>query len=136
VAQYNLINNNKVQKGVVSLKRLNYGRHLPAFILLFLAKASANGAMLLNIMDQQLPSNNTDGPAIYRALNELEKSGAVKSDWDTSGPGVAKKWYTITNEGLEQLKQFKVHIEDRKRNLDFFLSECESLNLDERVVEK
>jgi len=118
------------------VKRLNYGRHLPAFILLFLAKAPAHGSLLLNLMEQYLPFNNADSPAIYRALSELEKLEAVESYWDTSGPGAAKKCYTITNKGLEQLKEFKVHIEQRKRNLDFFLSECENLNLGERVVEK
>ena len=118
------------------MQRLNYGRHLPAFILLFLAKAPASGSMLLNMMDQYLPFNNADSPATYRALNELEKSDAVESYWDTSGSGAAKKIYTITNNGLEQLKQFKVHIEQRIKNLDFFLSECESLNLEERLVGK
>jgi len=118
------------------VKRLNYGRHLPAFILLFLAKAPAHGSLLLNLMEQYLPFNNADSPAIYRALNELEKLEAVESYWDTSGPGVAKKCYTITNNGLEQLKQFKVHIEQRKSNLDFFLSECESLKLDDRGAGK
>lgn len=118
------------------MKRLNYGRHLSAFILLFLAKAPAHGSLLLNLMDQYLPFNNADSPAIYRALSELEKLDAVESYWDTSGAGAAKKCYTITNKGLEQLKQFKVHIEQRKRNLDFFLSECENLNLDERGGEK
>jgi PadR family transcriptional regulator PadR len=118
------------------LKKLNYGRHLPAFILLFLAKGPTYGSMLQNMMDLYLPFNNSDSPAIYRALNELEKSEAVSSYWDTEGPGAAKKCYTITNLGLEQLKQFKVHIEQRKKNLDYFLSECESLNLDDRVGEK
>jgi PadR family transcriptional regulator PadR len=127
---------NKVQKGVVYLQRLNNGRHLPAFILLFLAKTPAYGSQLLNMMNQQVPFNNADSPAIYRALNELEKLDAARSYWDTSAPGAPKKCYTITNKGLEQLKEFKVHIEQRKRNLDFFLSECESLKLDERVVEK
>jgi PadR family transcriptional regulator PadR len=121
---------------VVHLQKLNYGRHLPAFILLFLAKAPAYGSQLLNMMDQQLPFNNADGPAIYRALNELEKLEAAQSYWDTSAPGAPKKCYTITNKGLEQLKQFKVHIEERKKNLDFFLSECESLSFDERGDEK
>ena len=127
---------NKTQKGVVHLQKLNYGRHLPAFILLFLAKTPAYGSMLLNMMNQDLPFNNADSPAIYRSLNELEKSEAVESYWDTSAPGAPKKCYTITNKGLEQLKEFKVHIEERKRNLDFFLSECENLNLEERVVKE
>lgn len=114
------------------MQKLNYGRHLPAFILLFLAKAPACGSMLLNMMNQYVPYNNADSPAIYRTLNELEKSDAVESYWDTTGPGAAKKWYTITHTGLEQLKQFKIHIEQRISNLNFFLSECENLNLDER----
>ena len=92
--------------------------------------------MLLNMINQYLPFNNADSPAIYRALNELQKSDDVESYADMSAPGAPKKCYMITNKGLEQLKQFKVHIEQRKRNLDFFLSECEGLNLDERVVKK
>lgn len=112
------------------LIKLNYGRHLPAFILLFLAKGSTYGSMLLNMMEEYLPFNNADSPAIYRALNELEKSEAVNSYWDTSSPGPAKKCYIITNSGLEQLKQFKIDIENRKRNFEFFLSEFESLSFD------
>lgn len=108
--------------------RLNYGRHLPAFILLFLTKEPAHGSMLQSMMDQYLPFNNSDSPAIYRALNELERSGAVEAKWDTSSPGAAKKCYTITSEGLEQLKQFQIDIEQRKRNFDFFLSEYKNLN--------
>jgi len=118
------------------LVRLNYGRHLPAFILLFLAKEPTYGSMLLNKMDKYLPFDNSDSPAIYRALNELEKSGAVKSYWDTSSPGAAKKNYTITSNGLEQLKQFKIDIEQKRKNLDFFLSEYENLNVDHKDGEE
>lgn len=109
------------------LTRLNYGRHLPAFILLFLARESTYGSALLGLMNKNLPFDNSDGPAIYRALNELEKSESVKSCWDTSSPGAAKKCYTITEKGLEQLKVFKNDIEQRKKNFDFFLSEYENL---------
>lgn len=117
------------------MQKLNYGRHLPAFLLIFLAKNPACGSMLKNMMEESIPFNNADSPAIYRALNELEKSGEVSSNWDTSGSGPAKKCYTITKKGLEQLKDFKIHIEQRKKNLDFFLSEFENLNLDKRVIE-
>lgn len=117
--------------GVMELARLNYGRHLPAFILLFLAKEPAYGLTLLNKMEEYLPHNNADGPAIYRALQELEKSGTVKSYWDTSDSGAAKKWYQITNNGFDQLRQFKIDIEQRKKNLEFFLSEYENIVLHE-----
>ena len=113
------------------MARLNYGRHLPAFILLFLAKEPSYGLTLLNKMEERLPYNNADGPAIYRALQELEKSGAVKSYWDTSDTGAAKKWYQITKNGFDQLKQFKSDIEQRKQNLEFFLSEYQNIDLQE-----
>lgn len=117
--------------GVIFLARLNYGRHLPAFILLFLAKEPAYGLTLLNKMEQYLPHNNADAPAIYRALQELEKSEAVESYWDTSEPGAAKKWYRIAKNGFDQLNQFKTDIEQRKKNLEFFLLEYKSLDLQE-----
>ena len=32
-----------------------------------------------------------DTPALYRALNDLEKEEAIEAYWDTSEPGPAKK---------------------------------------------
>ena len=113
------------------MSRLNYGRHLPAFILLFLTKGSTHGSMLLNMMNESMPYLKADGPAIYRALNELEKSDAVKACWDTANPGAARKCYTITEKGRELLKEFRQDIEERKRNFEFFLSELNSLDFKE-----
>ena len=115
---------------MVYLARLNYGRHLPAFILLFLAKEPTYGSMLLNKMEEYLPHNNADSPAIYRTLNDLEQSEAVESQWDTSSPGAAKKYYKITSKGLKELDKFRNDIEQRKKNLEYFLSEYENLKLD------
>jgi len=105
------------------MSKLNYGRHLPAFILLFLAKESTYGSMLLNKMNESMPYIKADGPAIYRALCELEKSDAIEACWDTANPGAARKCYTITKKGHELLKEFKNDIEERKRNFEYFLSE-------------
>ncbi|KJS80988.1 PadR family transcriptional regulator [Desulfosporosinus sp. BICA1-9] len=113
------------------MSRLNYGRHLPAFILLFLAKKCAHGSKLLNKMKESMPYIKADGPAIYRALHELEKSEMIEACWDTTNPGAARKCYTITNKGLEQLKEFKNDIEERKRNFEHFLSEFDRLDLKE-----
>lgn len=105
------------------MQRSNYGRHLPAFILLFLAKEPGYGLILLNKITCSLPFNKTDSAAVYRSLQELEKLNAVESYWDTSEPGPAKKWYKITPIGLQQLTSFKDDIEQRIKNLEFFLSE-------------
>lgn len=118
------------------MRKVNYGRHLPAFILLFLAKEPTYGSMLLSKMEEDLPFYDADSPAIYRALNELEKHGSVSSYWETETPGAAKKYYTITNNGLELLKEFTIDIENRKRNLEFFLKEFKNLNTDKVEVLK
>lgn len=74
-----------------------------------------------------MPFNLIDTPALYRALNDLEKEGAVEAYWDTSEPGPAKKWYKITQKGIEKLGELKQDIERRKRDLDFFLETYEKL---------
>lgn len=109
------------------MSRSKYGRHLPAFVLLFLAQEPAYGLTLLNKMAETMPSNKADSAAIYRALQELEKLGAVEAYWDTSDPGPAKKWYKITKVGFAKLVEHKEDIETRKSNLEFFLSTYEKL---------
>ncbi|MGV8906212.1 MAG: PadR family transcriptional regulator [Acetobacterium sp.] len=104
-----------------------YGRHLPAFILLFLTKGSTYGSALLNQMEAELPYNFSDGPAVYRALNELEKEKAVIAQWDTSAKGAAKKFYTITDTGMQMLCEFNTDMKQRKKNLEFFLNEFEKI---------
>jgi PadR family transcriptional regulator, regulatory protein PadR len=109
------------------MTRKTYFRHTPAFILLFLARRPAYGALLFRRLDKEVPFNLIDTPALYRALNDLEKEGAVETYWDTSEPGPAKKWYKITLKGAEKLGEFKQNIERRKKNLDFFLETYERL---------
>lgn len=112
-------------------KNLNRGqnyRHTPAFILLFLARENLYGAALLNKMHGELPCCRADSAVIYRSLQELEEEGAVKSYWETDTSGPARKWYQITEKGLERLKEFKDDIEMRKRNLEFFLDAYKNIS--------
>jgi PadR family transcriptional regulator, regulatory protein PadR len=104
-----------------------YFRHTPAFILLFLAQEPAYGALLFKRLDEEMPLNLIDTPALYRALNDLEKAGAIEAYWDTSEPGPAKKWYNITQKGMEKLDELKQDIEKRKQDLDFFLETYKKL---------
>ena len=99
-------------------------------VLLFLIE-STHGSMLLTKMNESMPYIKADGPAIYRALSELEKSNAVDACWDTANSGAAKKCYTITRKGCELLKEFKKDIEERKRDLEYFLSEFDRLDFKE-----
>lgn len=98
------------------------GRHSPAFVLLFLAREAHYGANLLNKINEEMPHNRLDSAAIYRTLQELEKTGAVESYWDTSEPGPARKWYRVTETGYQKLAEFKEDIEKRIKNLEYFLT--------------
>ena len=97
-------------------------RHTPAYILLFLARNDFYGSALLKSMEQEMPYCHTDSAIIYRSLQELEKSGAVESYWETGTQGPARKWYKITKSGLDKLTEFKKDIEVRKANFDYFLA--------------
>jgi PadR family transcriptional regulator PadR len=110
-----------------SRKKQGY-RHTPAFILLFLAREDLYGAALLSTLQRELPCYQTDSAVIYRSLQELEEEGTVKSYWETGTSGPAKKWYKITDKGLDKLVEFKDDIEMRMKNLEFFLESYNKLS--------
>ncbi|SFR03493.1 DNA-binding transcriptional regulator, PadR family [Desulfoscipio geothermicus DSM 3669] len=111
-------------------KGKNY-RHLPAFLLLFLAENPAHGGALLTLLQKRLPTPHVDSGAVYRALQDLEKKGAVDFRWDTKDPGPAKKIYTITAKGWDMLADFEADIVMRVKNLTFFLETYRSLKTTE-----
>ena len=96
-------------------------RHTPAFILLFLAREDCYGSGLLNTLQNELPRYVVDSAVIYRVLKDLEIEGAVTSYWETDTSGPARKWYTITNRGIEKLTELKADIEMRMQNFESFL---------------
>lgn len=101
-------------------KKQNY-RHLPAFILLILADGDLHGGGIHTELVQRLPNFNSDTGAVYRVLQELENSGAVKLTWDMPDTGSARKIYSITETGWNELKFWKDDIEMRIANLNYFL---------------
>jgi DNA-binding PadR family transcriptional regulator len=104
------------------------GRHTAAFILLFLAEKPSYGLQLLHDFEKNLPGNIIDSAAVYRALKTLETNSFVESSWDTTNSGAAKKYYSITERGNQELTKFKIDIELRVRSLDFFLEKYKALN--------
>jgi len=102
-------------------KRGKPGRHVAAFILLFLTRKPSYGFELLKNFESELPYNLIDSAAIYRCLKNLENAESVESTWDTSDSGAAKKIYTITPKGYEVLDEFNKDIKKRHQNLSYFL---------------
>ena len=102
-------------------------RHLPAFILLLLAKDPMHGGALQAVLKARFPALKADSAAVYRALPQIEKNGELASAWDTSGSGPAKRVYRLTKAGWDKLAFWKDDINERLENLQGFLSACGQL---------
>ncbi|MEH7348433.1 PadR family transcriptional regulator [Gottfriedia acidiceleris] len=98
------------------------GRHTGAFLLLFLTEGDSYGGKLLQKCEEELPINPIDSSVLYRTLKQLETEGAVESYLGTSEQDKPIKMYKITEVGKEKLEGFQINIEEKLKNLTFFLS--------------
>src|ERR671939_269044 len=57
---------------------------------------------------------------LYRTLRQMEKNGVVKSKWETSKGGPARRMYSITDAGETYLDFWAEALEQYQRNLDAF----------------
>lgn len=103
-------------------------RHLPAFILVILAREKLYGAAILARLADELPGLRPDSAAVYRTLQDLEDEGAVAAEWETEGPGPARKWYAVTSLGIDRLGECRADIVERMRNFDWFLARYAELD--------
>ena len=101
--------------------------HLPAFILLRLARGAAHGGAIYNDLIREVPAFQCDTAAIYRTLRQLEKDGAVGFSWDTGHPGPARKIYTITEQGWQQLAFWEQVMIERIEKLTYFTTTYQKL---------
>ena len=57
---------------------------------------------------------------LYRTLRQMEKNGVVKSKWETSKGGPARRVYSITDAGEAYLDFWARSLVQYQRNLDTF----------------
>jgi DNA-binding PadR family transcriptional regulator len=86
----------------------NLYRFCEPIVLLTLARlGEAHGYQIVGEAEQFAVTHaGVDGAAVYRALRRLETNGNVTSSWDTSGPGPARRLYTLTLSGYEHLAEW------------------------------
>jgi poly-beta-hydroxybutyrate-responsive repressor len=87
---------------------------------LLLLEGSSHGYDLLERM-KGLGFSKSDPGGMYRTLRSLEHEGLVASTWETSTAGPARRTYTITAEGEDQLRGWALVIDDSRRALEQFL---------------
>ncbi len=99
-------------------------KFLEPCLLLLLHQKDSYGYSLLEELEQL--GITTDASVIYRNLRRMEKDGLVKSQWDTQGPGPARRYYKITHEGEDLLHSWVSTIRKNKQILEHFLKVYET----------
>ena len=65
-----------------------------------------------------------DGGVIYRTLHRLEIAGRIRSSWDTSGTGPARRVYVLTESGLTHLGEWSQVLKEVAASLQVLAQEC------------
>ena len=57
---------------------------------------------------------------MYRTLRHMEENGTVKSQWETSGAGPARRMYSITDAGEAYLALWATSLKHYQQTMDAF----------------
>lgn len=89
-------------------------------LLLLVLEGPAHGYELLERL-RVFGFARIDPGGVYRVLRTLEREALVRSAWETSAAGPARRTYTVTADGAEQLRAWALVIEESRGTLEAFL---------------
>lgn len=108
-------------------------RFLEPSLLLLLWQKPAHGYDLLNSLEKMgFHESHPDPGAVYKKLRHMEEFNLVKSHWETTGSGPAKRLYQITKLGRNHLKNWVAVLQKRQAALENFLQQYETLSYNNR----
>lgn len=114
-------NNKDQEKSEKTVTNSTPKNFIVPFLLLSLRNWNLHGYKLI----QQLIDfgfSSIDQGNVYRTLRQLEKDNLIKSEWDTSSGGPAKRVYSITKAGEQYLDSWANSLEQYQSMLDQFFS--------------
>ena len=85
-------------------------------VLLLLAESPSHGYELLERLGR-LGLRRADPGGLYRTLRALEEQGHVRSWWEQSAAGPARRTYAITEQGAASLQAWAGSLRDAHRLL-------------------
>jgi PadR family transcriptional regulator PadR len=95
-------------------------------LLLLLRERSDHGYDLVNRL-RELHVVDGDAGAVYRSLRGLERNGLVRSSWQTSDSGPARRTYQVTAAGVADLNRQAVLLEATHQTLHVFRGRYQKL---------
>jgi poly-beta-hydroxybutyrate-responsive repressor len=93
-------------------------------LLLLLREQPAHGYELLERL-RAFGFERSDPGRLYRSLRKLEDAGLVRSAWEPSSSGPARRIYEITRAGMEELHRRARGLVGARGTLDTFLGRYE-----------
>ncbi|MDQ3627488.1 MAG: helix-turn-helix transcriptional regulator [Actinomycetota bacterium] len=90
--------------------------YLRPCLLLLLAEGTAHGYELLDQVGA-LGLDRVDPGGLYRCLRAMDEDGLVRSTWEPSTAGPARRTYQLTDEGREWLHVFAGSLAQVARSL-------------------
>lgn len=95
-------------------------------LLLLLAEDPSHGYDLLEQVSA-LGLEQSDPGGLYRALRAMEQEGLVRSWWEPSDAGPARRTYTLTDDGTDWLHAWAGSLREVRRLLGRYLDRYEAL---------
>ncbi len=89
-------------------------------LLLLTAEEPSHGYDLLDRL-ASLGVAGADAGGLYRTLRSMEHEGLVRSHWETSTAGPARRTYQLTEEGLDWLHAWAAAHRQSVRIMELFL---------------
>jgi len=96
-----------------------------AALLLLLRERPAHGYDLLDRLPDLIGQERVDVGNLYRVLRTLEEQGLVRSEWDDSLPGPAKRTYELTEDGAGALERWATALGETRDRIEAFLTRYE-----------
>ena len=94
----------------------------PVLLLLLLESEGAHGYDLAARASKlALVGSPVEAAAVYRCLRWFEREGLVRSDWDTSGSGPARRQYYLTDLGVKSVRLWADLLRKRRGVLEQYL---------------
>lgn len=90
--------------------------YLRPCLLLLLAEGTAHGYELLDQV-AALGLDKVDPGGLYRCLRAMDEEGLVRSSWEPSSSGPARRTYELTDEGHEWLHVVAGSLAEVQRSL-------------------
>ena len=100
--------------------------YLRPCLLLLLAEGTSHGYELLE-QASALGLGRVDPGGLYRSLRAMDEEGLVRSAWQPSASGPARRTYQLTDDGWEWLHAVAGSLAEISRSLDTYRSRYQAL---------